>query len=466
MFPTLRPPGRSSPEQETGDLVTHSGGPGPTAAPRPGGPLQGLPERRAGLSIAKRQFLEAGRHPSIHDGRTLTWKELGVLARQYECKVRARIHLCGDSDPTILAAAQRQWIDTRKAELEALEASPDKAFALLHHYWSEAWPLFPANAAVRLGPGSIHMERAHAAIRAQLASHPQMVAWLEGRLQQEREALPRSALAVGPSAEQAQAEMERLARDGSRGPRGYLFAAHANLERGGHVDTYVITPRGEPIRVIPHESLRPVPEPANLFHADPWYLMDPGKATCPQASGVGCATLGLSYLKEYLKDDAHQLNHFTSMVVHRPAGSDPAAEPVRFHLPSPQVLRYSQSAFYAKLMAAMVGGRDDHAEVVHQGRSFKVLTLRGVLRAGGEVRRPADSQAMDEAALDAFAGPWMDAFDQAMDKRDLMAARGGDDPRGANLYLTYATHRLGGKADLAVKAGQGGLARANAISAT
>lgn len=457
MFPTIRPVGSSSLEQEAGDLVTPSGRPGPTVVPRPGGVLQGLPERPAGLSAAKRQFLEAGRHPSIHDGRALGWKKLGALARHYEFKVQARIHLCGDSDPSVLATTQRQWIDTRKAELEALEASPDKAFALLRRYWSDARPRLEASAAVSLGPGAIYREGAHAAIRTHLASCPQVAAWLEGRLQQEREALPRRALAVGLSAEQAQAEMERLARDGSPVPRGYLFAAHSDLELGGHVETYVITPRGESIRVIPYESPRRVPEPANLFNADPWYFMVPGKATCPQASGVGCATLGLSYLKEYLKDDARQLNHFTSMVVHRPG---PAAPPVRFHLPSPQVLRYSQSAFYAKVMAAMVAGRDDHAEVSHEDKSFKVLTLRGVLRAGGEVRRPADGRGMNEDALDAFAGPWMEAFDQAMLKRGLMAVEGGAGHPEANLYLTYATHRLGDKADPAGEAGQPGPAAA------
>lgn len=460
MFSPVRPSGSSSPGQAAGDLVTPSGGPGPTAAPRSDGVLQGLPTRLAGPSIAKRQFLEAGLHPSIHAGRTLTWKELGVLARHYECKVQARIHLCGDSDPSMFATAQRQWLDARKAELAALEDSPDKVFALLRRYWTDAHPRLQENMAMKLGPGAINMQGAQAAIRAHLVSCPQMVAWLEGRPQQEREALPGRALAIGPSAAQARAEMERLAKDGTQGPRGYLFPAHHNLERGGHVETYVITSRGESIRVIPHESPLGAPDPVNLFNADPRHFMAPGKATNPQAAGVGCATLGLSYLKEYLKDDAHQLNHFTSMVVHRPMDSDPAAEPVRFHLPSPQVLRYSQSAFYAKLMAAMVGGRDDHAEVVHQRRSFKVLTLRGVLRAGGEVRRPPDGLGMNEDALDAFAGPWMEAFNQAMLKRDMMAVQDDAGHREANLYLTYATHRLGGKADRAGEAGQGGPAQA------
>jgi hypothetical protein len=460
MFPTLRPSGSSDPAQAAEGLAARPTAPGPTATPLRGGALQALPTRPAGPSVAKRQFLEAGRHPSIHDGRTLTWKEIGVLARHYAGKAQARIHLCGDSDPRIFATAQGQWLDARKTELAALDACPDQAFALLRRYWDDARPRLQASAGVMLGPGAIYKEGEHAAIRAHLESCPQMAAWLEGRLHQERQALPRRALAIGPSAAQASAEMGRLARDGSRDHRGYLFAAHSDLERGGHVDTYVITSRGESIRVIPHESLQAAPEPDKLFHADPWHFMTPRKATCPQASGVGCATLGLSYLKEYLKDDAHQLNHFTSMVVHRPAGGDPAVPPVRFHLPSPQVLRYSQSAFYAKLMAAMVSGRDAHAEVVHQGSSFKVLTLRGILRAGGEVRRPLDGHGMKEDALDAFAGPWMEAFEQTMRKRDTMVVQSGAGRREANLYLTYATHRLGGKADRAGGAGQGGPAGA------
>lgn len=459
MSPTIRQSGSFGPAQAAEGLVARTAGPGPAAAPLRGGALQALPVRPVGPSIAKRRFLEAGRHPSIHDGRTLTWKELGVLARYYAGKLQACIHLCGDSDPGMFATAQRQWFEARSTELAALDASADKAFALLRRYWTEAWPRLQASAAVRLGPGAIYRAGEHAAIRAHLASCPQVATWLEGRLQQEREALPRRALVIGPSAAQARAEMERLAQDTTRGHRGYLFAAHSDLERGGHVDTYVITSRGESIRVIPHESLHAAPEPDKLFHADPWHFMTPRKATCPQASGVGCATLGLSYLKEYLKDDAHQLNHFTSMVVHRPAGGDPAAPPVRFHLPSPQVLRYSQSAFYAKLMAAMVSGRDDHAEVVHQGGSFKVLTLRGILRAGGEVRRPLDGHGMKEDALDAFAGPWMEAFERAMLRRDMMAVQDGAGHREANLYLTYATHRLGSKADRAGEAGQGGPAQ-------
>ncbi len=457
MFSSIKAPGNLNAERAAGEPVTSSGRPGPAAAPRPGGALEGLPGRPVGPSIAKRQFLGTDHHPSIDDGRELTWQELGLLARHYERKVQARIHLCGDSDPGILATAQRQWFDARKAELDLLEASPDKEFGLLQRYWDEAKWQSPANMATTFGPGAICRDDAHAAMRAHLQSCPRLIAWLQGKLQQERDALPGRAQALGPSAAQARSEIEGLAKDGTQGHRGFLFAAHRDLRRGGgHVDTYVITSRGESIQVIPHESMGGGPEPANLFTADPWHFMVPGKDTGPQADGLACATLGLSYLKEYLKDDAHQLNHRTMMVVHRPAGSDPAAPPVRFHLPSPQVLRYSQSAFYAKLMVAMVACRDEHAEVLHKGRSFKVLTLRGVLRAGGEVRRPQDAQAMTEGALDAFAGPWVEAFHQSMRKRDTMTI--GSTKAGhpeANLYLTYATHRLGGKADQAEEVAQG-----------
>jgi hypothetical protein len=67
---------------------------------------------------------------------------------------------------------------------------------------------------------------------------------------------------------------------------------------------------------------------------------------------------------------------------------------------------------------------------------------------------------MNEEALDTFAGPWMEAFDQAMLKRDRMAFQDDAGHREANLYLTYATHRLGGKVDRAAEARQGDPAQA------
>jgi hypothetical protein len=280
------------------------------------------------------------------------------------------------------------------------------------------------------------------AIREHLKANPHLVDSLYRKLAADIDSLPDRAHLITPSAELAQAEIESLARDRTQGHRGYLFASTPQPK--GHVETYVITSAGDVIWLNLSGPLWTHPEPANLFIPDPMPFVVSGRGWAgPQADEVSCGPLGLSYLKQYLKDGAHQLNHRTLMVTHRPKGRGSA---VRFHLPSPQVLRYSQSGFYAKLLGAMVGGQGDHAEVVHEDKKYQILTLRGMAQAGARIRRPLDIHRMKDSALDEFVRPWMDDFRQAMHERaampNLVRFR-----KGKNSYLTYTGHRLGHKAD-------------------
>jgi hypothetical protein len=191
----------------------------------------------------------------------------------------------------------------------------------------------------------------------------------------------------------------------------------------------LVSSAGKIINVIPFTP-QGAPQVAGQYSADVGALrLDEGRQVSPQAGSIGCGTLGLSYLKQYLKDDAKQLNEGSLLVDVQLDG-----EAVNFHLPSAQVLKYSQSDLYAKLMRAIVAGEEPTAKVHHNGDEHEVRTLQGLIEAGATIGRP-DGGAM-AGGLDAFRAAWLAQCDASDQQRAQMRA-------GArNHYLAYSSARL------------------------
>lgn len=105
-----------------------------------------------------------------------------------------------------------------------------------------------------------------------------------------------------------------------------------------------------------------------------------GELPEPQATKQGCGTLGLLYLKELLKNNAQQLNDYAMFIPYFKNG-----EVENFFFPSPQVLRYSQSNLYNRLIAAALEDKD-FVTIDYKNIQYKVKTLKTIL-----------SESLDEA---------------------------------------------------------------------
>lgn len=150
-----------------------------------------------------------------------------------------------------------------------------------------------------------------------------------------------------------------------------------------------------------------------------------------------CATIGLAYAKEYLKDGAYQLKNYTLAVSAKNISSDASlgksAESFSFFLPSPHVLRYSQSELYIKILRAMVDSDNEFVTIRHKKVMYEVNTLLWMLVNGAKIEfLNGKDFSFDEMTL--FRARWLKAFDQyAVAKRDLMIPVKAGDPGESGL---------------------------------
>ncbi|HIG0328262.1 TPA: hypothetical protein ACX87D_002156 [Legionella pneumophila] len=161
----------------------------------------------------------------------------------------------------------------------------------------------------------------------------------------------------------------------------------------------------------------------------------------PQAGHEECGTLGIMYLNELLKDNAKQLQEDSL----RFSFYDKDNSLAHFFFPSPQVLRFSQSSAYNKVIKAMLEDTPD-VEVIHGDKKYRVKTLRGILEESIEAAKKCGNSelaARNQEILDdlpSFCKHWLQSYDLCEQKRSLMEDR-------HNLYLAYTTQRMRRKAD-------------------
>lgn len=163
----------------------------------------------------------------------------------------------------------------------------------------------------------------------------------------------------------------------------------------------------------------------------------------PQSDILTCASLSISYLKQLLKNDAEQLKNLTLSVPYfRNTSFNQSSSLCHFFVPSPQVLRYSQSSTYNEYIAALVL-EEDPGFFKHQYKWIAFTTLKNELErtlyTAKQKNLPDLIKEVQQILyqLPTFREKWKTAFEQMRWIRSLM-----DDHSGFNRTLAYTSQRL------------------------
>ena len=165
----------------------------------------------------------------------------------------------------------------------------------------------------------------------------------------------------------------------------------------------------------------------------------------PQLGNEECGTLGMLYLKELLKDNARQLKQFTLAFSCYMANPADESKPYKtnYFIPSPQVLRYSQSNLYNLVIYNLLMCDDDQATFIYERKTMKLMSLRKMLqdsiliaqKISDTIIVSQNQKILDE--LPAFRKNWLEEYQLSMQKRDSMNVL-----KGRNKYLEYKSRRL------------------------
>lgn len=168
----------------------------------------------------------------------------------------------------------------------------------------------------------------------------------------------------------------------------------------------------------------------------------------PQADQESCVVLGESYLKEFLRNDGEQLREYTLSIPYYPYfnASIPSFNKdavTYFFFPSPQVLRYSQSKLYNKVICAMLS-EGNEVNIDHKGAHDTVKTINGILNETREkAQAKGDNKVMAQidalsTQLPSFRERWIAEYKKMEEKRSMM------DVNGSNEYLNYKSNKMRG----------------------
>ncbi len=389
------------------------------------------------LSANKQEFLHtvAMDNPDDkqpHLPRRLAFSDLQKLAESYSQTHGADIRIAGEVLPHLLSDMHRLYAEHWHADLDAMMAAPDSGIRMLELFWHK----FRNDKALGK-PGQttdLKDPKVRQALSARVeTNHMGLRDRLVAQAHATRQDIPRRAQQYGLNAHQGAQELQALAAHPRGKAHGYMFPTQmANRLGQGHAETFVVSSAGKIINIIPYPP-QGAPQVAGQYSADIGALMLDGRQLSVQEGPVGCGTLGMSYLKQYLKDDAKQLNECSLLVDFQHHGKT-----THFHLPSAQVLKYSQSDLYAKVIRATVAGDQPVATVHHNGKVHEVRTLKGLMDAGAKIGRP-DGGAL-AGSLEAFRAAWLAQCDAS----DMRRAQMRTDNR--NHYLAYSSARMTEKA--------------------
>lgn len=167
----------------------------------------------------------------------------------------------------------------------------------------------------------------------------------------------------------------------------------------------------------------------------------------PQGDGSACGTLGTLYIKELLKNNAEQLNEFAILFPFIKEGN------IHYYfIPSPQVLRYSQSISYNEFIKNLLMSNEDHISVTFkkpgeekkitdQITTYKKLmldTLDYAKQNGDTILQKQCEDLLTQLPI--FRQRWGDAYQEMSLQRSQMDK--SVDSNKANVYLSYATRRM------------------------
>lgn len=244
---------------------------------------------------------------------------------------------------------------------------------------------------------------------------------------------------------------------------GYMYAlGEARFRTVGigtgiaHFESYVICPNGNIVNVVPYSNQMAAIKVCMILQkkAQPYYISHShgiaSTSPSPQATTNECGSLGLSYMKEILKDDAKQLRSYSLQIDYRPSPSTDGSEewPANFFFPSPQVLRYSQSTLYIEVLRAMLEGTEETVSIEGRGETLNVKTLQGLLKNGMATIKTPEGKPVDEETLAEFRQRWLNVLnDEVLPKREAMNRTRPDNDKPLNMYLAYNSTRHVAKAD-------------------
>lgn len=414
------------------------------------------------FSANKQNFLKFGknlpRKSDAYESVHLSTTDISKLAKVYSQQIGSTIHVSGSVIP-ITEQHREAWCVRQEEFLDKLVSSPDAGVRMLQRYIHQfhkdkALKSVPYISKIKdpdqFKPKNLSPEERDELTKIIAANTDGIRDRLLACVKEDRENLSEIVKQIGHGAEGGAAELAMIANNTGGVTHGYIFPTSRDsfsapeqvmpvIPYKGHIESYVVCSTGKVINAVPYSSGNGArPEVKGQYSADVTPFLIDERRVLPQGGDVECGTLGLSYLKQYLKDNAKQLNENT-LLLDIATGNRQR----HFHLPSPQVLKYSQSELYAKLVRAMVAGNENVVTVEHKGKKIRVITLQGFLNSGAVASRPDGMEI--PGGIENFRKNWLELCDISDAKRLQMRAA------DRNLYTTYTSQRLEKKARNAAK---------------
>lgn len=421
-------------------------------------------QSQPGLSPGKTAFLKdpqtVARLHRRHD-QTMQIKLLGQLSAAQAQKHDFLVEPINGDKQTLLLA-QQAWLQLKTAKYRA----PDRYLKCLPEFmrsnpwrdfqtgaaltspdarraFTEAQPMFRSNLLkgewyVGLETGKEKEFLAFAENNPVFKHHFQL--YFDGKIK----ALEQASIDVGLKPEQ-HIELIDAARKHNRetGATSAYFHPYEAERPGGngvavdgaHADAYIITPE-KLLALVPFgfDTALAFNDYVDVHTAniEDFVTADSGnrkksdaaeqKRFSPQASRDQCGTMVLAYVKELLKDDAKQLKDYTLTATRSGDLDQDGYEEgaTRFFLPSPHVLRYSQSGLYIDILRAMVESKRPAVTVRHGTDSYEVKTLQSLADDGMSLES-GEGKPMSADDLNQFRQRWINVLDTCTaPKRDMM----------------------------------------------
>jgi len=176
------------------------------------------------------------------------------------------------------------------------------------------------------------------------------------------------------------------------------------------------------------------------------------KLNQPQRTARGCATFCLLYLKELLRDNCFQLFHYSfSVPIYSKIFSDQTPSLHYIFMPSPQVLRYSQSWFYNYVAASLMSDKTlikinriayyTRQPITSEYQSFRDLLSESkstAIALGDQQTVAANTKLLRE--FPSFKKKWLAEHENATTKRERFSAE-----PNRNYYVTYKSQGFFGR---------------------
>lgn len=258
-----------------------------------------------------------------------------------------------------------------------------------------------------------------------------------------------------------------------------IIAYLGHTERRLHIDPFILHPNGRIIDVLGWyltELDDKLQEHDHTFvQARPYGLSTAFTETSvphPQTSTTHCGIVSLMFLKQYLKDDAKLLNNAIMVDWRGPSSSvsdGPHLDEIHamrngslrllaynrtdgeILIPPPEVLRYSQSSYYNRLVRQIVESREYIVTVPPRDKwsvEHRSITLAGAAALGVKISRldglplsAAQVQDMREDWLKRMAQPKNDPQREKMYRPELRDDTGKFVRARLNDYAEYSLQR-------------------------